>query len=171
MRSARPPRGEPAGRDGADTGGRDGPASRRPTGVLLDPCCGQGTILSEALAAGWSAEGTDIDPAAVEAARPDRSGGERAAGRRARAAAARRQCRRVRLTAAGHVQRPLPGGWQVWAGTVLSEQSRVTRTGGAVVVLAPELARGAIPGSLRLRKTVPVGLAGAASVIWAFRRA
>ena len=68
-------------------------------------------------------------------------------------------------------QRQLPGGWQVWAGTVLGELSRVTRTGGAVVVLAPELPRGATPGSLRLRRTVPVRLAGAASAIWAFRRA
>ena len=36
--------------------------------TLLDPCCGAGTVLAEALAAGWAAEGTDIDAAAVEAA-------------------------------------------------------------------------------------------------------
>ncbi len=142
-----------------------------PRGVLLDPCCGQGTILGEALAVGWAAEGTDIDPAAVEAA-----------GRTAPAATVQLGDARELLLPDESVgacvsrlpagaQRQLPGGWQVWAGAVLSELSRVTRTGGAVVVLAPELPRGAIPGSLRLRKTVPVRLAGVASAIWAFRRA
>src|SRR5260370_25843201 len=40
----------------------------KPRGVLLDPCCGTGTILGEALAAGWAAGGTDIDEAAIAAA-------------------------------------------------------------------------------------------------------
>lgn len=31
-------------------------------GVLLDPCCGSGTILMEAREAGWRAFGTDLDP-------------------------------------------------------------------------------------------------------------
>jgi 23S rRNA G2445 N2-methylase RlmL len=142
-----------------------------PRGVLLDPCCGQGTILAEALAAGWAAEGTDIDPAAVAAA-----------GRTAPAASVQLGDARELLLPDASVgacvsrfpagaQLQVPGGWQDWAGTVLRELSRVTRTGGAVVVLAPELPRGAIPGSLRLRKTVPVRLAGAASAIRAFRRA
>ena len=39
-----------------------------PRGVLLDPCCGTGTILTEAGAAGWSATGGDIDEAAVSGA-------------------------------------------------------------------------------------------------------
>jgi SAM-dependent methyltransferase len=38
-------------------------------GRLLDPCCGSGTILAEALQKGWTAEGFDIDPRAVEIAR------------------------------------------------------------------------------------------------------
>jgi tRNA G10 N-methylase Trm11 len=142
----------------------------RPRGVLLDPCCGTGTILGEALAAGWAAEGTDIDEAAVAAAC-----------RTAPAAA-------VQLGDARELLRPddsvgacvseLPShaqlqaeGWLEWASEVLSELSRVTKTGGAVVVLAPELPRAAIPAALRLRKTVPVRLPGAPSVIWAFRRA
>lgn len=38
-------------------------------GRLLDPCCGSGTILREALATGWEAVGSDIDPDAVSIAR------------------------------------------------------------------------------------------------------
>jgi tRNA G10 N-methylase Trm11 len=35
-----------------------------PSGVLLDPCCGSGTILREALEVGWEAVGSDLDPSA-----------------------------------------------------------------------------------------------------------
>ncbi|MQA17753.1 MAG: methyltransferase domain-containing protein, partial [Pseudonocardiaceae bacterium] len=37
-------------------------------GSLLDPCCGTGTIVAEALGAGWDAHGCDIDPDAVKTA-------------------------------------------------------------------------------------------------------
>src|SRR5947207_2101289 len=40
-----------------------------PSGILLDPCCGSGTILGEAVAAGWEVRGSDIDPDAVQIAR------------------------------------------------------------------------------------------------------
>ena len=53
----------------------------------------------------------------------------------------------------------------------LAEMSRVTRTGGCVVLLAPELPRPAIPAALRLRKELPVRLAGGKETIWVFRRA
>jgi hypothetical protein len=62
-------------------------------------------------------------------------------------------------------------GWQDWAGAVLAELSRVTRSGGSVVLLAPEMPRLAVPGSLRLRRQVPIRLAGHPSSIWVFRRA
>jgi len=38
-------------------------------GRLLDPCCGSGTIVQEALAAGWGAQGSDVDQEAVSVAR------------------------------------------------------------------------------------------------------
>ena len=41
-------------------------AGRR-RGVLLDPCCGTGTILEEARAVGWTAIGGDVDTAAIRA--------------------------------------------------------------------------------------------------------
>ncbi len=142
-----------------------------PRGLLLDPCCGSGTILAEALAAGWVAEGTDIDEAAVAAA-----------ARLAPAATVQLGDARAlllpddsvgacvsRLPAGPTLQ--VPAGWQHRTSAVLGELSRVTRTGGAVVVLAPGLPQAAIPGALRLRKTVPIRLPAGASVIWAFRRA
>jgi 23S rRNA G2445 N2-methylase RlmL len=142
-----------------------------PHGTLLDPCCGSGTILGEALAAGWAAEGTDIDPGAVDAA-----------ARNAPAASVNLGDARELLLADDSVgacvsnlpfgrQFEVAGAWQDWSGAVLAELSRVTRTGGAVVVLAPDLPRAAIPGQLRLRKQVPIRLLGTAPSIWAFRRA
>jgi tRNA G10 N-methylase Trm11 len=43
-------------------------------GRLLDPCCGSGTIVAEALAAGWDAQGSDVDQEAVSVARANVSG-------------------------------------------------------------------------------------------------
>jgi hypothetical protein len=147
--------------------GPPGPA-RLPAGSLLDPCCGAGSILAEAIAAGWTADGSDIDAGAVAAARlaaPTAS---------------------VHLGDARELLMPdgcvgacvswLPGWvvgdrWQAWAGAVLAELSRVTRSGGSVVLLAPEMPRPALPGSLRLRRQVPIRLAGRPSSIWVFRRA
>ena len=40
-----------------------------PGGVLLDPCCGSGTIVGQAVAAGWDAVGSDLDADAVRIAR------------------------------------------------------------------------------------------------------
>jgi hypothetical protein len=58
-----------------------------------------------------------------------------------------------------------------WAEAALAEMSRVTRSGGAVVLLASELPRPLIPGTLRLRRQVPLRLAGTDARIWVFRRA
>ena len=62
---------------------------RQPGNTLLDPCCGAGTILAEALAAGWTADGTDSDAGAVKAAMADCAGRERAPRRCTRDPAAR----------------------------------------------------------------------------------
>ncbi len=148
-----------------DLAGSPGP------GPLLDPCAGTGQVLAEALAAGWSAEGTDIDGATVEAA-----------ARAAPAASVQLGDARELLlpddyagacvTSLPAWQEPRrPGEWEDWVAAALAEMSRVTRTGGAVVLLAPELPRAAIPGALRLRRQVPVRPDGHATTIWVFRRA
>jgi Putative RNA methylase family UPF0020 len=135
--------------------------------VLLDPCCGAGAILAEAAAAGWTAQGSDIDPVAVEIA------SQAAAGPPVQLGDAREL-----LMADDYVDACvswLPGGrpdsWPFFAGEVLSELSRVTHSGGRVVLLAPELPRAVIPGALRLRKQIPVQLPGATLSIWVFHRA
>jgi tRNA G10 N-methylase Trm11 len=141
--------------------------ARQPGSTLLDPCCGAGTILTEALAAGWTADGNDSDPSAVEAAMRSAPGANVGLG----------DARELLLSddCVGACVSWLPGrvrgSWQDWAETVLAELSRVTRSGGSVVLLAPELPRTAVPGTLRLRRQVPIRLAGGRHSIWVFGRA
>jgi hypothetical protein len=133
-----------------------------PDGVLLDPACGSGIILAEAVAAGWPAEGTESDPGLAEAARVT-------------GAAVR----------AGHPQEILEPDGALGAcvtrlradasatelGAALAEMSRVTRSGGAIVLLAPDVPRSGLPPSLRLRQQVPVRLPAGRQTIWVYRRA
>jgi Methyltransferase domain len=133
-------------------------------GVLLDPCCGTGVVLAEALAAGWAAEGTDCAPAALAAARMAAPGAS------------------VREGDAAEILEPddsvaacvcvLPRETQEgWLRMALAEMSRVTRGGGAVVLRAPDIPRDVTPGALRLRRQVPVRLGTGRETIWVFRRA
>jgi Putative RNA methylase family UPF0020 len=120
----------------------------QPGGFLLDPACGSGTILAEAEAAGWRAEGTDVAAPALPGARE------------------------------GHASEILEPDGSVDAcvtrlgrdpASALAEMSRVTRGGGAVVVLAADIPE--YPPALRLRRQVPLRLASGRETIWVFRRA
>ena len=134
--------------------------------ILLDPCCGAGTILAEAVAAGWAAEGSDLDPAAVQAASRAASGAAVEIGD-ARDLLVADDCVHACVSwLPGRVQE----SWPAFAGSVLAELSRVTRSGGSVVLLAPDLPRAVIPATLRLRKQVPVQVLGTNQSIWVFRR-
>ena len=140
-------------------------------GTLLDPCCGSGTILGAALVAGWAAEGADTDPDAAQVAARHAAGASVQLGD-ARELLLPDDCvgacvSDLRLAGASQV----PGGWPDWVSGVLAEMSRVTRSGGSVVLLAPELPRSAIPSALRLRRQVPLRLPGARATIWVFHRA
>lgn len=143
----------------------------RPRGLLLDPCAGSGTILAEARARGWAVVGREIDPAAMQAAGrnvPDAVvdlGDARGLDLDDGAAAA---CvsnlpfgRRFRVQ----------GDRETWLRSVMGELARVTRGGGQVVLLAPDLPRGAVPSTLRLRERHPIDLLGEHTTIWAFERA
>jgi 23S rRNA G2445 N2-methylase RlmL len=141
----------------------------QPPGVLLDPCCGSGTILAEAVAAGWTATGLDIDPSAVAIARRNA----------AQATVHVGDARRMSLPDAsatacvtnlpfGHQYR-VQGETTSWLATVLREIARVTRPGGHVVLLAPEIPRAALPPSLRPAGALPVRLLGRNVMTWSYR--
>ena len=141
-----------------------------PNGVLLDPTCGSGTILGEAVAHGWQAVGRDIDPEAVAASRrnvPVANVGECDA-------------RRLDLpdNAVGACVANLPFGQQYtvqgeadeWLRTVLAEMARVTMPGGHVVLLVPGLPHRTLSSNLRLRDKYPIRLLGTKTTIWVLDR-
>ncbi len=140
------------------------------SGVLVDPCCGSGTILGEAVAAGWSAKGRDIDPEAVTAARRNVPGAEVRVG----------DARALELGDAtvGACVSNLPfgqrygvhGDMDAWLRSVLGEVVRVTRPGGKVVLLAPAVPRSVVPDRLRLRDRFPIRLLGTKTTIWGYDR-
>jgi len=141
-----------------------------PNGLLLDPCCGAGTILGEALASGWVARGLDMDPEAVAATRKNVPRVEVHVG----------DARTLELVGAsvGACVSNLPFGQQyavqgdtnTWLRTVLNEMARVTRPRGQVILLAPDLPRSVAPAQLRLRDRFPIRLLGTKTIIWAYDR-
>jgi hypothetical protein len=145
-------------------------------GTLLDPCCGSGTILAEAKAAGWSVQGRDIDPSAVSATRrnvrDDRDG--RAV------VVADGDARELDLDE-GSVdacvsnlpfgrQYTVQGEPRAWLRDVLTEMARVTRPGGRVVLLAPDIDKTSVPPALRFRDRYDLRLLGARTSIWVYHR-
>jgi hypothetical protein len=138
-------------------------------GVLVDPCCGSGTILAEASAAGWHAAGADIDSTAVAAARRNAGAAHLWIG----------DARRLPLRddAVGALVSNLPFGEQhklperpgPWFASLLAEGARVTG-GGPVVILSPRSRdlEGAIAASpLRLDQSFDVRLLGRRATIFA----
>jgi tRNA G10 N-methylase Trm11 len=148
-------------------GRSDPPRGREP---LLDPCCGSGSILVEAVRCGWTARGFDIDREAVRVARrnvPDAT---------------------VDVGDARHVELPdgsvaacvsnLPFGRRyavegrpaAWLRHVLTEMARLTRPGGRVVVLAPDVPAAAVPAALRRRSRHRLLLLGQPTAMWCYER-
>lgn len=140
------------------------------TGTLLDPCCGSGTILAEAKATGWAVEGRDIDPSAVSASRRNVS----------RARIELGDARELDLddVSVEACVSNLPFGQQydvqgdprIWMADVLAELSRVTKPSGRVVLLAPDVPKAAVPGTLRLLDRHHLRLLGTSTSIWAYER-
>jgi 23S rRNA G2445 N2-methylase RlmL len=141
-----------------------------PSGVLLDPCCGSGTILREALAAGWQARGLDIDDEAVRAARRNAAAADVRAGDARKLGLASQSVESCVSNLPFGQQYTIQGGLHSWLRSVLGEMARVTRPGGRVVVLVPQLPHAVVPGSLRLQDWVRIRLLGTRTTIWAYDR-
>jgi 23S rRNA G2445 N2-methylase RlmL len=141
-----------------------------PDGLLLDPCCGSGTILGEAVAAGWAVQGVDIDQGAVEVSRQNVPAADVRVGDA-------RTLERADATVGACVsnlpfgqQFAVQGDRQTWLRSVLGEITRVTRPGGTVVLLAPDLPRSTLPRQLRTRDSLRIRLLGTKTTIWVYDR-
>lgn len=144
-------------------------AGARP-GVLLDPCCGSGTILAEAASRGWKTIGRDIAPDAIRATKRNVPGAESAVA----------DARSLDLADAivDACVSNLPFGRQFrvdermddWLHQVLSELARVTRPGGRIVLLAPDALGALVPEELRRLDRLRVRLLGMGTSIWIYRR-
>lgn len=139
-----------------------------PGGVLLDPCCGSGTILHEALIEGWQPRGLDIDSDAVATARrnvPDAAIDQGDALSLAIPKASARAC--VSNLPFG-AQYKIKGDPEEWVRGVLGEMTRVTQPGGRVIVLVPNVARDSVPATLTPAGRTPIRLLGQPTTIWAY---
>ena len=141
-----------------------------PSGAALDPCCGSGTILRELLAGGWEARGLDIDPDAVRAARRNAPGVAVGVGDARSLELADQSVAACVSNLPFGQQYSVHGDMHPWLRSVLGEMARVTRPGGRVVLLVPQLPRTVVPGTLRLRDRFRIRLLGTATSIWVFDR-
>jgi 23S rRNA G2445 N2-methylase RlmL len=142
----------------------------KPAGLLLDPCCGSGTILAEATEVGWRAAGTDIDPDAVRIARKNAPGASIEQGDVRQLPFQERSVDACVSNLPFGQQYSVQGGMQRWLQAALAELGRVTRSGGRVVLLAPSIPGAVLPAGLRLRERIPIRLLGTKTTIWAYDR-
>jgi len=140
-------------------------------GVLLDPCCGSGTILAEALSMGWhEVRGIDIDPDAVRISGLNVPRAEVQLGDARRLSLPTASVDAVVSNLPFGRQHGVQGDMTAWLSTVLAEISRVTRPRGRVVLLAPTIAGRIVPDGWKAILAHPIRLLGGKTRIWAFDR-
>jgi len=152
-------------------------ATGTPTGLLIDPFCGSGTVVGEARQAGWTVFGSDADPAAVQTARVNEPGVE--------IVVANSDDLPVADAAAVAVATNPPFGFQheprtlgrpleEWWRANLAEFARVVQSGGRVVLLHPndELLAAAVRSTPVLREEgrMSIRTLGQQAAIWTLRR-
>ncbi len=142
----------------------------QPGGTLLDPCCGSGTILAEAALVGWSAQGIDIDPQAVEVATRNAPDARVEEGDARKLTASDGSVGAYVSNLPFGQQYGVQGTMESWLTKVMAEAARVTRPGGRVVVLAPAIPRNLRPNQLKLTDRHPIRLLGTKTTIWAYDR-
>lgn len=142
-----------------------------PGSTLLDPCCGAGTILGEAQRAGWDAVGFDIDPEAVELARQNVPSAEIRSGDVRHLELADRSVAACVSNLPFGQQYAVQGTMHDWLRAATGEMCRVTRSGGTVVLLAPEMPRRGLDPGLEPRERYPIRLLGTGATIWVYHRA
>jgi tRNA G10 N-methylase Trm11 len=65
-------------------------------------------------------------------------------------------------------QRRVPGDKTRWLAAILAEIARVTRPGGRVVLLAPQITRQSVPAELQVTIKNPIRLLGTKTTVWVF---
>jgi tRNA G10 N-methylase Trm11 len=142
-----------------------------PPGILLDPCCGSGTILAEAAQVGWQARGVDIDPEAIRATHQNAPKAQVNLGDARRLELGDQSMDACVSNLPFGLQYEVQGGMEGWLRAVLGELNRVTRPGGRVVLLAPSLPASVVPPTWRRTTRLPIRLLGTKTVLWAIDRA
>jgi 23S rRNA G2445 N2-methylase RlmL len=143
----------------------------RPDGTLLDPCCGSGTILSEAAALGWRhIRGGDIDPEAVEIARRNAPTAQVDQWDLRRLDRPDSSVSAIVANLPFGQQFEVQGSMSTWLAEALDEMARVTRPGGRLVLLTPNIPARVLPAGVRLRSNDVVRLLGTRTMLWVFDR-
>jgi SAM-dependent methyltransferase len=141
-----------------------------PKGLLLDPCCGSGTIVGEALAVGWRGCGSDIDDDAVAIARRNHPACEfRQADARELPFADGEADALVSNLPFGK-QFEVQGDRKAWLRSMLTEAARVTAPGGRIVVLVAPPLPDPRQQDLELVDGYEIRLLGTRSTIWVIGR-
>ncbi len=140
--------------------------------TLIDPCCGSGTILSEAYAVGWNAVGGDIDSAAVAASRRNLGADPLWIGDAASIPVTDSAADAVVMNLPFGEQHKLPQRPGPWFRRVLDEARRVTG-GGPVVILAArsrELEAAIVSCGMDLDRSFDVRVLGRRAAVFSLGR-